>query len=248
MIKNNINKIIKKKKFKWQEYHQKSSLKKNDLKFKKIRKNYIIFPIYKSYPRLNKFILPKPKLPFFDFKKALKKRSSFRKFSNKKISKEKISSLIYHSCGIINFNDLLISRRYYPSAGALYPIETYIIILNAHFPKGIYHYHVKKNYFEQIIKNDNLNLKNYFPQEFVYRSSFIIILTADIKRSMQKYGERAYRYSLIEAGHIGQNILLISVLLNIKSCPIGAFYDYELKKLLDLQDQEEILYCFAIGN
>ncbi|PJC45591.1 hypothetical protein CO037_00750, partial [Candidatus Pacearchaeota archaeon CG_4_9_14_0_2_um_filter_30_8] len=63
-----------------------------------------------------------------------------------------------------------------------------------------------------------------------------------------KYGLRAYPYSLIEAGHIGQNILLASSEIAIGACPVSGFVDKKVKEILDLIENEIPIYSISLGN
>ena len=80
------------------------------------------------------------------------------------------------------------------------------------------------------------------------KAAALIILSGVIGRSEVKYGINAYRFSLIEAGHIGQNISLFCESKGLGSCAIGGFDNDKLSKLLDLTEEEIPLYMFAIGG
>jgi len=141
------------------------------------------------------------------------------------------------------------SRRAYPSGGARYPSEIYIIIRKTYdLRPGLYHYHVRTHSLEFLWPINKTKIKQAFPsQKFVSESRAIIIITSAIERSVGKYGERAYRYSLIEAGHIAQNIYLISQAIKIGCCALGGFNDKKISELLDINIDEELpLYCIAI--
>ena len=87
--------------------------------------------------------------------------------------------------------------------------------------------------------------------EFVKDASLIIFLTAVFWRTQNKYKERGYRFVLIEAGHIGQNIYLISEALGLKCCALGGFRisDEQIEKLLDLDGvAESLVYTLVIGR
>ena len=77
----------------------------------------------------------------------------------------------------------------------------------------------------------------------------VIIITAVFPRTIIKYKERGWRYIMFEAGHLAQNIHLVSASLQLKSCAIGSFLDKEIIKLLDLNPKAELpLYLIAIGK
>lgn len=201
----------------------------------------------KKYIRTEKIMLQKPKLPNVNLQEILETRKSIRKFSGSYISKKDLSSLLHYSCGLNKKRTL----RFYPSAGARYPLKTYLILTRTDFPEGIYHYNVRHNYLEKLTTIDKFYSKNYIPQ-FGYKSGVacFLVLTSVFKRSVSKYKVRGYRYSFLEAGHIGQNVYLISSLLNIGCCAIGGgFYDGKINELLGIDGIEEsVIYIFALGG
>lgn len=86
-------------------------------------------------------------------------------------------------------------------------------------------------------------------QDWVKKSSAVLIISAIYKRTEIKYGSRGFRYVLLEAGHVGQNIYLIASALKLKCCVIGGYLDKEINALLDLDpDQEIVLYLIALAK
>lgn len=175
------------------------------------------------------------------------RRRTIREYNNENISFEEISNLIYYSTIKTNHSEL----RSYPSAGARYPIELYIIIFNNNtLDEGIYHIN-QKNQKLHLIKKGNYK-KELFKftqnQENVYKSNFVIIFTSVFDRTIEKYGERGYRYVFLDAGHLAQNMYLLSSFLNIGCTAIGGFYDNKINNLLDLDTNEESIYIMSFGK
>ncbi|MFY3790333.1 SagB/ThcOx family dehydrogenase [Ureibacillus sp. MALMAid1270] len=136
-------------------------------------------------------------------------------------------------------------HSYNPSAGGLYPIEFYVFLLNIDNVKSaIYHYHREKGILSYIREID----LDFIPEtnKFVTKSNFFIVMTGKVDNILFKYGSRGYRYLLIEAGHIGQNLKIVSDYLNIKNRAIGGFYEKKLVDILQLPKTEIplYLYCF----
>ena len=214
--------------------------------------NYFWIKIFfKVYNRFKFKKLENDKFSKNDLFKILNKRESIREFSNKKINFKKFSNILYFSCGIKklkkNFDE---TKRFYPSAGARYPIELYFVNFNIDkLKKGLYHYNVKENFVEKLFDG---NFKNFFKKncgienQSLKNCSSIIILTSVIERSSIKYDERAYRFSYIETGEICQNISLICEKLNIGNFQIGGFNDYEIKKFLDIDKENEIITSLIV--
>lgn len=207
---------------------------------------------FKAYPRLKRISLEKVNHSKKKLSYLLKKRRSSRAFSGKSISKSELSYLLTASCGLINFGEAVDeTRRAYPSAGARYPLEVYPFIIHCdQIKRGLYHYNVKANTMEELaIGNFNNDLVEISGgEEWITKTAVIFVITAVFDRTRVKYGDRGYRYALIEAGHLGQNICLLATELGLKSCPIGGFIDTKLNKLLDIdKTNESALYLIAVG-
>lgn len=208
---------------------------------------------FKTYPRLDKVELPSKLLPLdMSFQKTIVYRNSNREYG-KQLNINEIATMLYFSSGIhFPVEQYDSSRRVYPSAGARYPIEVYLAVLNVEkIEKGLYHYNVKNHNLETLLLCPTISsaLERISGQEWVGKSSIVIILSALYRRTTVKYGYRGFRYCLIEAGHIGQNIYLISTALKLHCCAIGGFIDKKLNDLCDFDPEQEVgIYMLAIGK
>ena len=134
------------------------------------------------------------------------------------------------------------SKRNYPSGGALYPIETYVITsaLPNSLP-AVFHYNPSLHALEKLWDmpaDMPIKLLAVGPKEdFVF--STLIVFTAVWKRSSAKYGDFTYTVALLEAGHMSENILLVATALDLKSRPMAGFKDDLIEKLLDLNPEHE---------
>lgn len=207
---------------------------------------------FKSYPRLEKFLLKRIVLKKNSIGKIIWERQSLRNYKNKTLSKTELSYLLYEAAGLKKFGKTIDqSKRPYPSAGARFPLEIYPLIFNCDgFKKGVYHYNVKENCLELILQQDLRKwLLKATAGEWLTKASVIFIITGVFDRIRVKYGDRGYRYILIEVGHLAQNLSLIATELGLQSCPIGGFIDNEVNKLLDIINQKErTLYLIAVGK
>jgi SagB-type dehydrogenase family enzyme len=207
---------------------------------------------YKIYPYCKKIKLDKTNISTKNFfNEILIKRKSTRDFSEKPINIQELSYLLWASTGIQR-KEFGYDFRTAPSAGALYPIETYLIINNVeNVPKGVYHYSIKDHALEELKLGDlGIDIaKAALDQNMCATTSVVFIWTAIFKRSKCKYGQRAYRYIYLDAGHIAQNLVLASTSLNLGSCPIAAFYDDEVNKIVGVDGIEEsVIYMCVVGN
>ncbi|MBN1887937.1 MAG: SagB/ThcOx family dehydrogenase [Thermoflexales bacterium] len=134
------------------------------------------------------------------------------------ISQEELSRLLYAAQGITRSQGEL---RAAPSAGALYPIDLYVAVRKVtDLEPGLYHYAVQGHGLE-LLKAEDVNagvMSAGLAQGQLGRASVCFILAATFQRTRWKYHERSYRYVLIEAGHVGQNICLAAVSMGLGTC------------------------------
>ncbi len=207
-------------------------------------------PQYKTYPDAKVIKLPKPEYKGMILEEAIKKRRSQRNYSNKPITLNQLSQLVFAAQGATgkSFNTLL---RTAPSAGALYPFEVYLIVNTVDdLSEGIYHYSVQKHALELVKSGDFRNsiTKAGLDQDMLGDSSVVFVLTSLFDRLRHKYGERGYRYAYMEAGHISQNIYLQATSLGLGSVAIGAFLDEKINKLIGIDGHNEAaIYIHAVG-
>jgi SagB-type dehydrogenase family enzyme len=176
-----------------------------------------------------------------DLNETLQKRRSIRSFQSKELSQEQIAGLLWAAQGITaSFR----GYRTAPSAGALYPLELYILKKD-----GLWHYLPHKHTMKLLFEKD---LRSKLSQAALGQSSIKqapidIVITGIYERVTAKYGERGIRYTHIEAGHAAQNLLLEAQALGLGAVPIGAFRDATVKTLLNLADNEMPLYIIPVG-
>lgn len=256
MKKNNTKKLLEKiegKKFTSDRFHYATNNEKlNASSMKGIPQSWIKIH-FKTYPRFDRISFSNEKIVKGKLNEIIKRRKSIRKFSGMPISKKELFSLLLLSSGLISLNKTFDeSRRPYPSAGARYPLEVYPIILNCKkIKKGLYHYNVKESSLELLLQEDLSEwiVKTTGGEKWIEKAAVVFIITGVLDRTRIKYGDRGYRYSLIEAGHLGQNLCLLATELDLGACPMGGFIDYEVNKMLDIDLQKEVaLYLIAIGK
>jgi len=205
---------------------------------------------YKRYPSAPKVQLEPPKVesgaPLWE---VMGRRRSVRTFKKEPLAKSELSQLLWAAQGIIHPE---YGFRTAPSAGALYPVETYLVVNSIEqIEPGVYHYAVDRYELEQLRAGDfRLQVvQSALDQEMVYHANVVFIWTAVFARSKWKYRQRAYRYIYLDAGHIAQNVALAAVALNLGSCQVGALYDKEVNALLGVDGTEEsAIYMTVVGR
>ena len=197
---------------------------------------------YKHYVNSIKIKLPFPKqVEIVSVDEAIRKRRSIRAFSQQPMSIEQLSYLLWASTGIQR-KEGGYEFRTAPSAGALYPIETYLITNNVKdLEKALYHYSIKSHLLEELERGDFSRsiARAALGQEMFLNAAAIFVWTAIFDRSKWKYKQRAYRYVYLDAGHIAQNLALSATSIGLGSCQVGAFYDDEVNEVVDVDGEEE---------
>jgi len=201
--------------------------------------------------------LPEAEKPNESFVGTLEKRRSVRWFEKTQLSINKLSTLLKYGCGTNQNNEeLTVNARVYPSAGKLYPIEPYLLISNVDgLDPGAYYYsppnhglrRLDKLSHEEVIKKReaitptwSYDLNNPHVQ---------LILTGLFWKSKMKYGPRGYRFAVLEAGHLMQNIQLVACALGLGTCSLGALDETKVDPFLGNNGVDEsALYGSFIGT
>lgn len=187
--------------------------------------------------------LPEPKTSgLVSLEAALQSRRSRRDFTSQELDPSEISQLLWAAQGITDRRGF----RTAPSAGALYPLELYIVTAD-----GVFHYQPQKHALE-VIRGSDLRAALHdaaLGQDPVLEAPLVMVITAVYERTQAKYGsERSPRYVHLEAGHAAQNVLLQATALDLGAVPIGAFYDAKVQTILGLPEDHEPLYLIPIGH
>lgn len=225
------------------------------LKWQRLTGHYyresLIRPIRREERR--KVILPTSSAPGLNspLNEVLKLRRSKRNYSGRPMSKEEISYLTWAAYGVNDTRGRL-NLHTAPSAGATYPLELYLVIQKCvDFDLGLYRYDPTDHGLIPLALRD-LSRETaiaLLDQDFVARAGCTLIWTAVIARCSRRYLERAYRYVYLEAGHQAQNALLAAAALDLSACPVGAFFDDEVSKILGVDSESEFpLYAVTLGH
>ena len=186
--------------------------------------------------------LPKPVLKgSMSIEEAIQKRRSTRRYSDKSLTEEQISQLLWAAQGITDRRGL----RAAPSAGALYPLEVYVVMAS-----GVFHY-IPKGHKLEMISGSDIRKKLAqvsWNQMFIAEAPVDIVICAVYERVTDRYGDRGKRYTDMEAGHAAENLHLQAVALGLASVPLGAFSDEAVAKILHLSNKEKPLYIIPVGH
>lgn len=173
---------------------------------------------------------------------TLAARRSVRLFADKPLTLEQIAQLCWAAQGITEPQRGL---RTAPSAGAKYPMELYVVSA-----EGVDHYVPASHAFERHLPGDLRPALQQaaYSQECIRQAPACFVVAADVQRTASKYGDRAERYCFIEAGHIGQNVLLQATASDLAGVPVGAYDDDAVAAKLRLPANLRVLYLLPIGH
>ena len=186
--------------------------------------------------------LPEPRTDSeVSLEETLARRRSVRQYTDQPLTMEEISQLLWAAQGVTR--DW--GARTAPSAGALYPLEVYVAT-----PEGLYHY-LPDGHRAEVLSQEDLRwalARAGLDQSAIHDAPAVFVIAAVYARTSGKYGKRAERYVKLEAGHVGQNILLQAVALDLGGVPIGAFHDDQVQRALGLPANYEPLYLIPVGH
>lgn len=179
---------------------------------------------------------------------ALLRRRSHRSFARSPLSLQEVAQLLWAAQGI---TDKAQGFRTAPSAGALYPLEVYLVVgeVEGLFP-GVYRYLPEEHALVMTLNEDRREelYKVSLFQGWIRAAPVVLVFTAVYERTTRKYGERGIRYVYMEAGHAAQNVYLQAEALNLGTVVVGAFQDDGVKNALLLPKNEHPLYLMPVGR
>lgn len=181
------------------------------------------------------------------FESLLQQRRSVRDYSNKPLALSEIGQLLWAAQGITHSDGL----RTAPSAGALYPLELYVVAGRVNdLPAGVYHYLPAAHRLQATVDTDLRKrlARAAFGQSWLADAAAVVVFSAVLERTARKYGERAVRYVDIEAGHAAQNLFLQAGALELETVVVGAFDDNAVASLLQLPADVRPLLLMPVGR
>jgi SagB-type dehydrogenase family enzyme len=200
-----------------------------------------------SANELEKLKLPEPRHNGkVSVEKALHLRRSVRSYASEPLNTRQISQLLWAAQGKTSPRGF----RTAPSAGALYPLEVYLIVFHVKgLKKGAYRYFPDEHAIALTSKGDfrEALAKSSLNQPPVRDASIVLVISAVYERTMRKYGQRGVRYVHLEAGHAAQNVCLQAVSEGLGTVVVGAFLDHEVSELLHDIPEARPLYLIPVG-
>jgi SagB-type dehydrogenase family enzyme len=181
------------------------------------------------------------------FEQVLSLRRSVRTFTAEPLTLSEVAQLLWSAQGITGHNGL----RTAPSAGALYPLEIYLVAGNmTDLQTGVWNYLPHNHRLKHLGGTDiRAPLAHAaLEQAWIREAAAVVIFTAVFERTSRKYGERGMRYVHIEAGHAAENLFLQAVSLDLNSVVVGAFRDDAVRNTLGLPEDQVPLILMPVGR
>ena len=192
--------------------------------------------------------LPEPRYDSdVSIEQSLLRRRSIRSYSGESLTLQELSQLLWAAQGVTGPRGF----RTAPSAGALYPLELYVVAGDVQdLSPGVYRYEPLEHGLVKTMEGDKrAELADAAVwQDFVGEGAIIIVFTAVYERTTGKYGDRGIRYVHMELGHAAQNLCLQAAAMDLGVVTVGAFYDEEVVELLNIPENEHPLYVIPVGR
>jgi SagB-type dehydrogenase family enzyme len=172
---------------------------------------------------------------------ALSRRRSVREFAAAPLTDDEVAHLLWAAQGVTSSD----GKRTAPSAGALYPLELYVVDAG-----GVSRYRPADHALTAVRSGDlrAALAAVAVEQDWIAIAPLVVVILGVTGRTAAKYGDRADRYVALEAGHAAQNLLLQATALGLAGVPVGAFHDADLADLLDLPDGWVPLELVPVGR
>lgn len=182
---------------------------------------------------------------------VLRKRRSTRDYRQDPLNLKELANLLWATQGV-TVKAPAPWFRTAPSAGALHPIDSYLIVNQTRgLAPGIYRLKVE-DFTLELIKTGDFSARiaeAALDQDIARNAAVVFVWVAVIQRSRQKYRQRAYRYIYLDSGHLAQNLYLAATAMDLGCCAIAAFFDEEVNQIVGVDGTEETtVYLATIGK
>ena len=197
---------------------------------------------------MKEIALPAPALRGkISVEQALAGRRSVREYREEPLSLEEVSQLLWAAQGVNGPR----GRRTAPSAGALYPLEVYLLAgLVEGLPAGVYRYDPEGHTLAPVLQGDRRAElgRAALDQMWLGSAPAVVVITAVFARTTSKYGRRGIQYVHMDVGCAAQNVYLQVEALGLGTVFVGAFYEARVRRALGIPDHEIPLAIMPVGR
>lgn len=202
----------------------------------------------RSYPGYPHWPLERVSARYWpSLERALRSRRSQRRLGTEPPERKTLSRLLFFAHGAQDSP----ARGPVPSSGGLQSLELYLVnFAGGWLPAGLYHYDRAAHQLAQLTAGaDREAWPDIVPSLHSAEGGALLwVLVGDGERITKKYGPRGYRFLLLEAGHLMQNLCLLSATLGWSTLPLGGFFEGEIKRRFTLPATDVVLYVGAAGK
>lgn len=188
-----------------------------------------------------------------NFLELVELRTSVREYHGVGLTLKGLSYLLWCTQGVKMALPTGASLRNVPSAGARHALETYLYLRQVEgLAPGLYRFVPLRHALVPVNLTESAAEK--LPEAFLGQKTpsacaALFIWSAVLERMTYAYGQRAYRYLHLDAGHVCQNLYLAAQTIHFGACAIGHFDDDKVNALLALDGQEQFaIYAAAVGK
>jgi SagB-type dehydrogenase family enzyme len=197
--------------------------------------------------------LPAAQIPNTGFADLLAARRSARAFEPSTMTLGALATVLYCAYGVMppRGEGQATKYRAVPSGGAMYPLDVFVFARAVDgLPRAVYQYLPVDHALSEVSAFDDApEWESIFTQDDVVHCPALIIIAASFHRTRMKYGLRGYRFALLEAGHVGQNIMLAATALDIGVRPVGGYYDSQVDGAIDADGvNQSSVYVITLGR
>jgi SagB-type dehydrogenase family enzyme len=213
-------------------------------------------PIELPYDKsIKPIILPDPsalKLAPVDLQRLIRERRSLRKYAEQLLTLNELSFLLWVTQGVEEVSEKHHTLRTVPSAGARHPFETYLLVNRVEsLQPAVYRYLAIEHQLIPYLQGDySVKLAEACRKQNHIQTSAVTFFWSVIPyRTTWRYSERGYRYILLDAGHVCQNLYIAAESIGCGICAIAAYDDDAVNGLLKQDGSEQfIIYIASLGK
>lgn len=191
---------------------------------------------------------------------ALAERRSIRNYGAETLTLDELGQVLWSAQGVTHPIEQAAEGfqwewrggfRTAPSAGALYPLEIYVVVGHVYGLKPAVYRYVPVEHALELAAPGDLRAplsQAAHGQRVISTPPAVLVIAGVVARTAAKYGERAEQYVLLEAGAAAENVFLQCESLDLATVIVGAFVDEEVKEVLHLTEEEEAYVLMPIGR
>lgn len=248
----------------WELFHENSKMSRNErhLTFSHQPSDATVVRVMRELRRVKSYE-DHPKVPLPDelpaargtFEAVLARRESARSFGPGEITLAQLAKVLLAGTAVTRPNDDSAYPnpfRAAPSGGALYPLEVYAVARHVTgLAPGLYHLDPEDRELDQLRGGGSLDelAAHLIQPQLAAECAAAVLVTAVFYRTTFKYGDRGYRFVLLEAGHMVQSACLAAAAIDVAATPIGGYSDRGVDRWLRLDGlSQSTVYALLIGR